>query len=486
MLNSGIFYIIINLAVKFSYMLVRELIVPGPESENLMNNMNQKNLSCEELLIIIDSISDGVFAVDTELKITFLNKAAERITGYTAEEAMGRPCKEIFRSNICESHCALKETMATKKPVVNRPVCMTNKAGRRVPISISSALLIDLEGRIIGGVETFRDLDLVEKLRKDFAARYQMEDIISRDKKMLEMFKILPTIAESDSTVLIEGETGTGKELVARALHSLSSRKKEAFVDINCGALPDTLLESELFGYVAGAFTDAKKSKKGRFALAEKGTLFLDEIADISAAMQVKLLRVLQEKSYMPLGATKAKQTDVRIIAASNRELESLVANDEFRRDLYYRINVVKLVIPPLRERKGDIPLLADHFIGCFNRLRKKDIAGITPPALNLIMKHDFPGNVRELENIIEHAFVISPGGVIRPEHLPEYLHGRQAIPAIEIAASMEEMESLFILSALKRNNWSRKDTARELGIHTSTLYRKIRKLKLKVPSSES
>ncbi len=451
-----------------------------------MRGQYQKDLTCEDLMIIIDSISDGVFAVDTDLKITFLNKAAERITGYRAREVLGKPCKDVFRSNICEDHCVLKETMATKRPVVNRPVCMINKAGHRVPISISSALLKDLNGRVIGGVETFRDLDLVEKLRKDYEARYRMENIVSQDKKVLEMFEILPTIAKSDSTVLIEGETGTGKELFARALHSLSSRNRAAFVDINCGALPDSLLESELFGYVAGAFTDAKKSKKGRFALAENGTLFLDEIADISSAMQVRLLRVLQEKTYIPLGATKIRETDARIIAASNQKLEKLVEEGKFRRDLYYRINVVKLVIPPLRERKGDIPLLTDHFVAYFNRLRKKDISGITPPALNLLMKHSFPGNVRELENIIEHAFVISPGGVIRPDHLPDYLHGQKAIPAIEIAASMDEMESLFIMSALKKNNWSRKTTARELGIHTSTLYRKIKKLKLKIPHSNS
>jgi len=451
-----------------------------------MNKPKKKDLTCEELLTIVDSISDGVFAVNMDLRITFLNKAAERITGYTAREAIGKRCNEIFRSNICDSNCVLKETMATGVPVVNRPVCMTNKGGKRVPISISSALLKDLNGQVIGGVETFRDLDLVERLRKDFQARYTMENMVSKNKKMFEIFEILPTIAHSDSTILIEGETGTGKELVARALHNLSPRKGKAFVGINCGALPDSLLESELFGYVAGAFTDAKKAKKGRFALAEKGTLLLDEIADISSAMQVKLLRVLQEKTYVPLGATESNQMDVRIIAASNRELENLVKEGKFRRDLYYRINVVKLVIPPLRDRREDIPLLADHFIGRFNRLRKKDISGITPPSLNLIMKHDFPGNVRELENIIEHAFVISPGGVIRPEHLPDYIQGQKAVPAIEIAGTMDEMESLFILGALKRNNWSRKDTARELGIHTSTLYRKIRKLRLNVPTSDS
>ncbi|MBD3169775.1 MAG: PAS domain-containing protein [candidate division Zixibacteria bacterium] len=447
--------------------------------------LKRKDLTPEALLTIVDSISDGVFAVDNELKITFLNQSAERITGYTEQEAIGKRCKEIFRSNICDDNCALKETMSTGKPVVNRPVCMTNKSGKNVPISISSALLKDMDGNIIGGVETFRDLDLVDRLRKDFQAKYTMEDMVSRNKAMLEMFEILPAIANSDSAVLIEGETGTGKELVARALHRLSSRNKNDFISINCGALPDNLLESELFGYIAGAFTDAKTDKKGRFALADKGTLFLDEIADISPAMQVKLLRVLQEKTYEPLGATKSERSDARIVAASIKPLDELVDEGEFRPDLYYRINVVKLVIPPLRERNEDIPLLVDHFIGQFNRLRKKDISGLSPPALNLLMNHDFPGNVRELENIIEHAFVLCRGGLIRPEHLPNHIQYSRSTPAIEVSNSMKDMESLFILAALKRNNWSRKETSRELGIHPTTLYRKIKKLGLKAPYSE-
>lgn len=449
-----------------------------------MKEVIKIDLTCEELLTIVDSISDGVFAVDNNLRITFLNRSAQRITGYSEQEAIGKSCKDIFRSNICDNNCALKETMSTGKQVVNRPVCMTNKSGEKVPISISSALLKDSNGNVIGGVETFRDLDLVERLRKDFEAEYTMEDMVSRNKRMQEMFNILPTIAGSDSAVLIEGETGTGKELVARALHKLSARRKNDFVSINCGALPDNLLESELFGYVAGAFTDAKKDKKGRFASADKGTLFLDEIADISPAMQVKLLRVLQDKTYEPLGSTVSKRSDARIIAASNRPLDELVAEGAFRPDLYYRINVVKLAIPPLRDRREDIPLLADHFIGQFNRLRKRDISGLSPPALNLIMKHDFPGNVRELENLIEHAFVLCRGGLIRPEHFPNYIQNIRTAPAIEISSSMEDMESLFIMAALKRNEWSRKDTAKELGIHPSTLYRKIRKLGLKVPYS--
>ncbi|MFZ5981356.1 MAG: sigma-54 interaction domain-containing protein [Candidatus Zixiibacteriota bacterium] len=270
---------------------------------------------------------------------------------------------------------------------------------------------------------------------------------------------------------------------MARALHNLSPRKTGPFIGLNCGALPDNLLESELFGYVAGAFTDAKRDRKGRFALAENGTLFLDEIGNISQAMQVRLLRVLQEKEFEPLGAAKSIQADVRIITASNSPLDQLVSQGIFRADLFYRINVVKINLPPLRDRKEDIPLLIDHFIEQFNRLRNKDIPGVSPPVLEILMNYDYPGNIRELENIIEHAFVLCTNGIIKPEHLPTNLQDKRPIPAVEIAATMNEMESLFLIAALKRNNWSRKDTALEIGVNPSTLYRKIKKLGLKIPN---
>lgn len=448
--------------------------------------LQRDKLVCEELLTIVNSITDGVFAVDNDLKLIFLNKAAERITGYSAREAIGQPCSEILHSSICVGNCALRETMKIGQAVVNRPVCLTNKQGKRIPVSISTALLKDDQGRVVGGVETFRDLDLVERLRKDFEARQSFQNMVGRSKSMLELFETLPTIAQSESSVLLEGETGTGKELIAQALHTLSPRKGGPFVSINCGALPDTLLESELFGYVAGAFTDARKAKQGRFELAGGGSILLDEIGDVSPAMQVKLLRVLQEKTFEPLGATTSCRADVRVIAATNKQLDKLVENGVFRRDLYYRINVIRIVIPPLRERREDVPLLAEHFIGRFNRLRQKDISGLTPPALKLLMNHGYPGNVRELENIIEHAFVLSPGGVIKPEHLPDYLQRNSTAPTVEIAGTMKEMEALFILASLKRNSWRRDKTAAELGIDTSTLYRKIRKLGLKVPRPES
>lgn len=256
--------------------------------------------------IILDSIADGVFTVDKEWRIRSFNQAAESITGVTRKEAVGKNCCDVFRASICETECALRRTMETGKPVVNKTVYIVNAQGNRVPISISTAILKDNKGRMIGGVETFRDLSLVEELRKELTGRYSFADIVSKNHQMRKLFEILPQAARSDSTVLIEGESGTGKELFARAIHELSGRRKKPFVAVSCAALPDALLESELFGYKAGAFTDAKKDKPGRFALAEGGTIFLDEIGDISPAMQVKLLRVLQERTFEPLGGTEA------------------------------------------------------------------------------------------------------------------------------------------------------------------------------------
>jgi len=450
-----------------------------------MNQTEKKEILCDKLLTIVENISDGVFSVDNRFNITFINRAALAITGYSLEEVLGKSCKKIFHTGACREECPMQVTMKTGRNIVNKPVCITNKKGKRIPISVSTALLKDRRGKIIGGVETFRDLDLAQRLHEEFKSRFTFENMVSRNKEMRELFNILPTIAESGSSVLVEGESGTGKELIAKSLHNLSPRKSGPFVSLNCGALPDNLLESELFGYKAGAFTDAKKDKKGRFALAEGGTLFLDEIGNISEAMQVKLLRVLQEKEYEPLGSTATARADVRIITASNTPLDQMVEEGKFRTDFYYRINVVKVVLPPLRRRREDIPLLIDHFVERFNRLRRKDIPGVSPAALEILMKHNYPGNIRELENIIEHAFVLCSRGMIKPEHLPRHLRNQKSIPAVEIATTMKEMESLFLIAALKRNNWSRKDTARQIGVNPSTLYRKIKKLGLKIPDKK-
>ncbi len=431
--------------------------------------------------VILDSIADGVFTVDCEWRITSFNRAAEGITGIVKEEAIGQRCCDVFHASICETNCALKETFKTKRPVVNRAVYIVDAEGNRVPITISTAVLKDKSGNIIGGVETFRDLSAIEELRRELERKYSFYDIVSKSDKMLQLFDILPSIAQSDSTVLIEGESGTGKELVARALHSLSYRKDGPIVAVSCGALPDTLLESELFGYKAGAFTDARKDKPGRFAMAKTGTIFLDEITDISPALQVRLLRVIQERTYEPLGSTESVKADVRIVTATNRNLEKLVKAGQFRQDLYYRINVVRIKLPPLRERREDIPLLINHFIRRFNNLKKKLITDISPDALAVLMSHDYPGNIRELENVIEHAFVLCRGTVINIDNLPENIRPKETKP-LGALTSMDDLEAVYISEALKKNNWNRKKTAKELGIHKTTLWRKMKKLGIRIP----
>jgi len=439
--------------------------------------------------IILDSIADGVFTVDLNRKVTSFNKAAEQITGIRKDQAIGRYCWEVFKASICEQQCSLLQTIESEQPIINQSIFIISSKGDRIPVSISTAILKDKDGNLIGGVETFRDLSVVEELRKELAGQHTFLDIISKNREMQGLFEMLELISESDSTVLLEGESGTGKELFARAIHTLSHRKKGPMVTVNCSAIPDTLLESELFGYKAGAFTDAKKDKPGRLALAEGGTLFLDETGDVSPLIQVRLLRVLQDKVYEPLGSTKSEKANVRIVTATNKNLENLVKKGEFREDLFYRINVVKLVLPPLRNRKEDIPLLAQHFLRKFNSLRGTEIQDISPDAMNILMIHDFPGNIRELENIIEYATVVCKNHLIEIEHLPENLRRKPdsrikkaSEASDEKAFSLVEMEKDLIYDMLRKNNWSRKTTAAQMGIHPSTLWRKIKRFDIEMP----
>lgn len=436
---------------------------------------------------ILDNIADGVFTVDSDLTITSFNKSAEQITGVPATEAIGRRCREVLRTNICEESCALLQTMTTGKTMLHKEIIIVRSDGRRLPIGISTAILRDKDGRIVGAVESFRDMSLVAELRRELKGQYTVEDIISKNPKMQLILKTLPQIAESGASVLIEGESGTGKEIVAHAIHNLSKRRKRPFVPIHCAAIPDTLLESELFGYKAGAFTGAKKDKPGKFAIANRGTLFLDEIGEIQPALQVKLLRFLQDGVYEPLGAVQSVKSDLRILAASNKPLSELAANGLFRQDLYYRINVVKITLPPLRDRMDDLPLLIDHFIERFNRLKGKNIHQVSPETFGLLMAHDYPGNIRELENIIEHGFVMCRGETMTQEHLPpELAHdfaGRQIATSREVP--LKDLEARYIWEALRRHNWNRLETAKSLGISKSTFFRKVKALGVELPKKD-
>ena len=435
---------------------------------------------------IMESVADGVMAVDSEQTITAFNPAAAVITGVPHNEAIGRKCFDVLRPDVCDDACPVRQAMATGATVNPRRVTIINAEGDEIVVSISAAPLRDRAGNIVGGVETFRDLSAVERLRKELAQSYTYRDIVGKNARMRQLFKVLPAIAESESTVLIEGESGTGKELIARAVHDLSSRREGPYVVVNCGALPETLLESELFGYKKGAFTDAKRDKPGKFELASGGSIFLDEVETLALKVQVKLLRAIQEREFEPLGGTRPVKADVRVIAASNRPLRNLVAHGKFRDDLFYRLNVVTLDLPPLRERRDDIPLLVDHFVHGFNVAKNKEVAGVSPGVMGALMEYSFPGNVRELQNIIEHAFVLCDAGLIDVHHLPRAvtttlegapsdtpLENDKAVPP---HTSLTATEVAAIRTALARNRGHRAQTASDLGISPSTLWRKMRR----------
>lgn len=424
--------------------------------------------------VILESIVEGVFTVNLEWKIMSFNRAAEKITGFTHKQAIGKQCYDIFRTNLCGDGCILRQTLDTGNPISNRPVYIQRADGKTAPISVNTAVLRASDNSIIGGVETFYDLSAFSELKKAYLKAHSFEDIVSKNRRMLHYFEILPQIAESASTVLIDGATGTGKEFLARAIHNHSPRRKGPFVAVNCGALPDTLIESELFGYKKGAFTDAKKDKVGRFALAQDGTIFLDEIGDVSPAVQVRLLRVLQERSFEPLGSTQSVKTNARIIAATHRDLEQRVQENLFREDLFYRINVMRISLPPLCQRQEDIPLLVDYFVEHFNRLNGKQVPGLTQGAMTALMMYDWPGNIRELENAIEHAFVLCSERLIHLHHLPERIQPFSKTDQLPEGLTLKDVEKSAIIQALKRNQWKKVATARELGIDKNTLRRKI------------
>jgi PAS domain S-box-containing protein len=452
--------------------------------------MDDSSKELQFFKVILSSIADGVFTVDSQRIITSFNPAAEKITGISASKAVGSRCSDVFHSDICEM-CPLRETLKTGVETIDRAVNIINNLGEKIPISISTAVLRDDNGRVLGAVETFRDLSAIEDLRKELNKEYSFEDIISKSPAIHKLFGILPDIAESESTVLIQGPSGSGKELFARAIHNLSPRKNGNYVVINCGTLPVQLFESELFGYVKGAFTDAKKDKQGKLAFAENGTVFFDEIGELPMSTQVKLLRLLQQREYEPVGGTKPVKADIRIVAATNRDLKSLVAQGKFRDDLYFRLAVVKFDLPPLKDRREDIPYLVDHFIKKFNARRGKNIFSISPEVMDILMRYDFPGNIRELENIIEYGFVVCRDSIIQLEHLPSEIYQPRdktehsaKIADTPIAKTINELGS--IKAALAKHEGQISKAAKELGMHRTTLWRKIKHYRLDINQFKS
>jgi PAS domain S-box-containing protein len=423
---------------------------------------------------IMDSVADGVFTIDRKWIVTYLNRSVLAMLGLTASEAVGRKCWEVFQTRDCQDVCVLRACMGEDCRIAHRVMTIERRDGTALPVSVSAAPVKDSSGRIIGGVETLRALTAEGRPR---AVRRPglADEFITMDPDLLETLSLLPQVAESGATVLLLGESGTGKELVARAIHRLSGCHDGPFVAVNCGALPGELMESELFGYKAGAFTDARKDKPGRFELAQGGTLFLDEIGEMPLTLQAKILRVLQERVYEPLGGVESVRTDARVVASTNKDLAHMAEEGSFRLDLFYRLNVVQFTLPPLRQRLHDVPLLAVHTLANRRFAQGKDIRGFSPEVMRLLTRHSYPGNVRELENVVEYACILCPGGLIEPAHLPKGFKPNLPVALDEERMTMDEVRYQAAVRAVNHNNGNRNAACRELGITKDTLRRILR-----------
>jgi two-component system response regulator HydG len=450
--------------------------------EELINRIRYDE---RRLKIILDNLDIGVFTVTRGGHITFFNTQAESISGFDRKEVLGKPCSLILGEGSEDGFSLLKKSIKDEKPRSNRKGVLTTRDGHSIPIRANYMALRNEQGRVVGGLATIQDLSLLYQLNRAITNRYTFADMVGKSPSIQKIFDILPVVSDSEATVLIEGPTGTGKDLLAKVIHNASKRAKKPMVKVNCAALPDNLLESEMFGYVKGAFTGADRDKPGRFQEADKGTIFLDEIGDLPLSLQAKLLRVLEDREFYPLGSRKTTKVDVRIIAATNQDLEKLVEANRFREDLFYRLNVIRLELPPLKERKDDIPLLIDHIMKRLSAVKETRVSKISEDAMEALLNYDYPGSIRELENVLEHALTICQEKVIERRHLPLSLQkavstkGPPEATVEDSEAFSQYSEKVRIVEMLKRHNWHRGKTAQELNMDRTTLWRKIKKYHL-------
>lgn len=430
---------------------------------------------------ILNSIADGVVVIGLDHKIMFMNRAAKEMFGIPELETLvsEKRCNEVISHPGCAVGCLINMTIETGEPVYNYETIFEKK-GHKLFLSVNTALLRDHNNEIAGGIETFRDITLIKELNNKLKNKYSFENIIGKDRRMHEVYELIREVAPTRATVLIEGETGTGKELIANAIHLHSPRNNRPFVKATCAVLSEGLLESELFGHVRGAFTGAIADKTGRFELANHGTIFLDEIGDVSLHTQIKLLRVLQDGEFERVGDSRTIKVDVRVIAATHKDLKLAVEKGEFREDLYYRLKVVPIQVPPLRERKDDIPLLLKHFIEKYNHEMGARVANISPPAMDYLMEYDYPGNIRELEHIIEYAIIRCHGSTINPEHLPKEIQNRSIIDKIiNKPDPLRELERELIYRLLRETNQNHQECAKRLNMSRTTFWRKLKSLNI-------
>lgn len=435
--------------------------------------------------IILNSIVEGAIAGGADRKIYFLNKAGQEILGYSNEEIVEQPCSKICADLECDLECPLL-LAGRKDRASNFEMKFRTKDGRVIPVSVNLGVMRDSDGNVIGGVGIFRDVSIIKDISKDLGLDFSLKRLIGKSKAIADLRQLILEVAPTNVSVLIRGESGTGKELVANIIHYNSLRRDRVLIKVNCAALSENLLESELFGHVRGAFTGALSDRKGRFELADGGTIFLDEIGDISPKLQVKLLRVLQEGEFERVGSSKTLKVNVRIITATNRNLDDMIKSNRFRLDLYYRLNVFPINIPPLRERKEDIPLLISYFINKLRSEMGKDITGVSKEAMDFLIDYEYQGNIRELENILEHAFVRCQGQTILPSHLPfddTCVMVKKILKDIskKSGSIMESMEKELILEAIKQTNYHLNKAAAVLGMGRATLWRKMKKYGIKL-----
>ena len=437
---------------------------PGSEADLPLEPTTDQLLLQQNLWGILNSITEGILVVNQDLVVTQLNKAALDITGFPSSEILGQPCLEIFRGSLCESHCFMAKSQKGQA-AKDVEVEIIRRDGTTRAVAVTTSLLFDSSGLAEGVVVVFRDISEHRLLKEQLKGKWRLANIIGKSPTIQRLFQKIQQVAPMDTTVLIQGESGTGKELVAHALHHYSPRASKPLIKVNCSALAETLLESELFGHVRGAFTGAICDKIGRFEAAEGGTLLLDEIGDLSHYLQLKLLRVLQEKEFERVGEVKPRKANVRVLAATHRDLKDLLKKGLLREDLYYRLKVVPIHLPPLRERREDIPLLVKHFVAKYNKEMGKGVLGPTQDVIPALMDYHWPGNIRELENAIEHAFVHTQGLYLTLEDFPYELQ--------PTGTKGKEIDQ--IRHALKKTRGNKTAAANLLGIGRATLWRKLK-----------
>jgi PAS domain S-box-containing protein len=469
-----------------------------PEKKETQKNPSGAGRSHDEIDIVslIDAIPHGVMLLDRGQRVITLNRFLEALIGYSRDDVAGIRGESVIRGNLNAEGMNIVKILAVDEHTTVEGDIISHSR-KKTPVRFNVSPLKALNGDTLGTMLVLEDISLLKDLGDKVQGFSGQSKIIGHSLKMHEIFELVPIAARTDTTVLVTGETGTGKDLVAEAIHRASKRSLHPFIKVNCGALPESLLESELFGHVRGAFTGADKDKPGMFRLAHGGTIFLTEIGDLPLSLQVKLLTVLDDKEFFPVGGSKKEKIDVRIIAATHRKLGERVQAGQFREDLYYRLNVLRIHIPPLRERADDIRLLLDHFLGTFKKNLNKNITGFSSETLQILSTYPFPGNVRELRNIVEYAVNICPGGSILPEHLPGLTaSGQQGTPSSRTAMFPENstmhssevdhpavsasdgwgtLERTMILDALAKTGGNRSRAAESLGWSRSKLWRKIK-----------